>query len=363
MYIDFKNISKRRDAQVAELTKLVTKKYPDSRSFIGMKYMYEQMVSALFTAMSAGMRSMRAIHEFMHTNKCLPIFGESDRPSYNCVRDFLIRWDGTKLLNSIETYLTRDMPFGVAIDGKTSRRAKRRGDRTGTQFLNITTHDGVIIGQIQIPEKTNEIPEARKAIKERENCLKNKILTFDALHTQQWLASTISSIEAYYLFIVKDNQPTLLRECKYFIDALSIGTHTTIDKGHGRLETRTITLATAPATISRLWRNCSYIFRIETLREDCISGEIETDVHFGITNLSKEYATPENILALKRGHWSVENKIHYVLDELYTEDRCRCRTETLAGVMSALRKIGIAILRGVGKGKPLTSVARALALN
>jgi predicted transposase YbfD/YdcC len=84
--------------------------------------------------------------------------------------------------------------------------------------------------------------------------------------------------------------------------------------------------------------------------------------NFGITNLPKDKATPENVLELKRGHWSVENKVHYVLDELFAEDRCRCRTGTLAEVMSALRKIGISLLRRVSCGASLTSTTRALAL-
>lgn len=360
--MDLKGILRRRDEQVAALTKLVVRNYPDPRSVIGQKYFYKTFVQAIFTAVAAGMRSIRSIHEFLHSQQCQRFFGNGDRPSYNCLRNLISRWDGSILLNQIEDYLIRDIPIGIAIDGKTLRRARNNGDRAGAHFLNIATHDGIILDQIQIPEKTNEIPAATVAIRRKKKILKGRVITFDALHTQTWLARVIHGIGAAYLFTVKDNQSKLLQECKYFLDCLKIGTHTTVEKGHGRIETREITLATAPSTIKTYWEGCSYIFKIVSTRENTVTGKTETETHWGITNLSDERATPENVLALKRNHWSIENKLHYVLDDLFAEDRCRCRTGSLAGVMTALRKTGIALLRRIAGNQSLTSVARRLAI-
>jgi hypothetical protein len=117
-----------------------------------------------------------------------------------------------------------------------------------------------------------------------------------------------------------------------------------VEKGHGRLEIR------------RIWTSCDLdgyldfphqrqVFRIERLSEELKSGKVRHEVVFGITSLAPELASPQRLLELNRGHWAIENGLHYVRDVTFAEDLSQIRTKTAPQVMASLRNLAISLLR------------------
>ena len=120
--------------------------------------------------------------------------------------------------------------------------------------------------------------------------------------------------------------------------------HETIDKGHGRLEIRRIWASTE--LNNYLEFPChQQVMRIERITEMLKSGKQRHEVVYSITSLSPEKASPQRLLELNRGHWSIENSLHHVRDTTFDEDRSQIRTKTAPQVMSTLKNLAISILR------------------
>jgi predicted transposase YbfD/YdcC len=126
------------------------------------------------------------------------------------------------------------------------------------------------------------------------------------------------------------------------------------DKGHGRLETRTIALATSRAKTS--FPYIEQAFRIERIRIDLKTGRETSETAFGITSLSSKQASAARLLDLNRGHWSIENESHYVRDVTFDEDRSRIRKKAGPQVMATLRNIVLSLLRLLG----IDNIAKAI---
>lgn len=135
--------------------------------------------------------------------------------------------------------------------------------------------------------------------------------------------------------------------------------HQTIDKGHGRLETRAIRTSTALNDYLD-FPYCRQVFRLERERVHLKTGEIERETVYGITSLSPEKAPPERILRLNRGHWSIENRSHHVRDTTFDEDRQQVRTKTGPQMLACLKNFAISLQRLCG-GKNIAGMTRALA--
>lgn len=135
--------------------------------------------------------------------------------------------------------------------------------------------------------------------------------------------------------------------------------HTTIDKGHGRIETRTLQ-TTTDLNDYLDFPYCGQVFRLLRERIDCKNGQRTTETVYGITSLTPKEATPAQLLGLNRGHWSIENKSHYVRDMAYDEDRQQIRRKNGPRVMATLRNFAMSLLRQAGY-KNMTSALRCMA--
>ena len=117
-----------------------------------------------------------------------------------------------------------------------------------------------------------------------------------------------------------------------------------MDKGHGRIETRRIWTSTELKGYLEFPYH-EQVVRIERATTDLTGKILRHEVVSGITSLTPEKANPEQLLQINRGHWGIENKVHYVRDVTYDEDRCRIRTKSGPQVMASLRNLAIGILR------------------
>lgn len=117
-----------------------------------------------------------------------------------------------------------------------------------------------------------------------------------------------------------------------------------MDKGHGRLETRRIWTSTDLNGYLD-FPHCGQVACIERSRESLRTGKSNKEVVYLITSLPPERADPEKLLSISRGHWSIENKSHYVRDVTFDEDRSQVRTQSGPRVMATMRNLAITLLR------------------
>ena len=133
----------------------------------------------------------------------------------------------------------------------------------------------------------------------------------------------------------------------------------TVDKQHGRLEIRRIQCSTLLNEYVK-FPHCGQVFRLERQRTLLKSGKTQQEVVFGITSLTPAQANPQRLLELNRGHWSIENRSHYVRDVAFDEDRSQTRVQQGPRVMATLRNFVISLLRLAG-AKNIASALRACA--
>jgi predicted transposase YbfD/YdcC len=187
--------------------------------------------------------------------------------------------------------------------------------------------------------------------------LKDKDISADALLTQRKLAEyLVEKRHAHYHFTVKGNQSTLLGDLTLFFEdrqAADFVMHDPPD--HGRIETRRIWTTTALNSYLD-FPHLAQAFAIERETIEKKSGKRSLEIAYGITSRPPAQADPRRLLEINRGHWSIENSCHYILDWNYDEDRCRIRTGHGPENISRLRRFAI----GVIKSKGVSSVAQKM---
>ena len=218
---------------------------------------------------------------------------------------------------------------------------------------------GIVLAQVEVDRKSNEIPAVRELSTRLD--LAGRIVTLDAMHAQHETARCLLGRRAdYVLSAVKDNQETLLEDLKA-IDFSDAPSHETVDKGHGRIERRrcaVVNLSAAPWDGYAALHGRRQAMRIERERENLNTGKRSTEVTWSLTSLGAERAGPEELLALVRNHWHIENRLHYVRDFTYDEDRCRAYVRHLPRNLACLTNVAIAIVRCNGRFRYLPEANR-----
>ena len=187
--------------------------------------------------------------------------------------------------------------------------------------------------------------------------IEGKVITADALLTQRAFANyLVRERKAHYHFTVKGNQPTLLADIEFFFHNRQEPDYTDdASADHGRIETRKIWTTTQ----LNQYLNFPHVAQAFVIERHCIdkkTGKSSCETAYGITRQSPQEADPQSILATNRGHWSIENSCHYVLDWNYDEDRSRIRTGYGPENITRLRRFAI----GVIKSKNVRSVAQKM---
>ena len=210
-------------------------------------------------------------------------------------------------------------------------------------------------------KRTNEIGMAIPLL---ETCeIAGKDITGDALLTQRAIANYVVEQKAHYHFTVKGNQPALERDI-----ALLFATRTAPDfsevapPDHGRIETRSIWCSTALNDYLD-FPHVGQVFLIERESVNKKTGEITDETVLGITSRTPQEASPERVLAVNRGHWSIES-VHYIIDWNYDEDRSRIRTGFGPENITRLRRFAVGILKSFQKpGQSIAGMMRNLSFN
>jgi predicted transposase YbfD/YdcC len=187
---------------------------------------------------------------------------------------------------------------------------------------------------------------------------KGKVLTGDAFYCQRCLCAAILLAGGDYLFIVKANQPQLFEDLRVLFAPPSPAKRAgegilrlpeqqaqTTDKGHGRVEIRSIRVSSELKGYCD-WPGLDQVFEIR--RQWSAKGQWREEVRYGVTSLPAAVGIPQRLLKFKRGHWTIENRLHYVKDVTMGEDRSTVHADNGPKIMAALRNTAISLLRRAG---------------
>jgi predicted transposase YbfD/YdcC len=246
----------------------------------------------------------------------------------------------------------------VAIDGKALRRALNKGQSAKYIVNAWARQNGLVLGQVKVADKSNEItavPELLRALE-----LAGCIVTVDAMGCQKKIAQEIVESDADYVLALKGNQETVHEEVKAYLDdliarqahlprqgmakgvRLELAYLETIEKDHGRIEIRRYWQSDNLAWFAdrAQWEKLTSIGVVESIRE--VNGVSSTERRYYLSSLSRDVA---RFAEAVRGHWGVENPLHWVLDVCFGEDQSRARTGNAAENLAALRRLTLNLLR------------------
>ncbi len=248
---------------------------------------------------------------------------------------------------------------GQALDGKALRGANAHG--AAVHLVSLVRHaDAAVLGQVRVAAKSNEITAAPRLLAGRD--LAGTVTTMDALLTQRALAAQIRRQGGHYLMIVKENQPALYAAiaCLFAGPLVPLAadyaeTATRTEKGHGRLEARTLEHSAALNAYLD-WPEVGQVLRRTYHAVNLTTGVVSEEVTYGLTSLAPREASAAQVEALWRGHWSVEHRVHYPRDVTLGEDAGQLRAGNAPQALAALCNGVLTLLRGRG----WTNIADAL---
>ena len=241
----------------------------------------------------------------------------------------------------------------IALDGKKLRRS--HDEVNGKRALHMVSawanENRLVLAQVAVDEKSNEITAMPLLL--RQLSLAGCIVTIDAMGTQTKIAEQIIDEEGDYVLALKGNQGTLSKEVQYtFAEAettqfadMDHQFHQTVEKGHGRIETRKHWIIDDPAIIAYLnekeaWKGLQAIGLVESTRK--IGEKTTKEARYYLLSFAGDVLRFANAV---RSHWGIENCVHWVLDIAFREDESRVRTGHADHNLAILRHIALNLLR------------------
>ena len=231
----------------------------------------------------------------------------------------------------------------IAIDGKTARGSRGPDGRAKHLLAAFDVSNGVVLGQVQVDGKSNEINAFIPLCKGIE--LSGAVVTADAMHTQRGHVEHLGSRGAHWLLVVKGNQPTLHAQLRALpwrevpIANLSTG------KDHGRTEKRTLKVVAIATGIA--FPNAALAIKLVRTRQPR-GARRQTETIYAITDLSWHQINPIQIADALRRHWHIENRLHWIRDVTFAEDLSQIRTGNAPAAMATLRNLAISVHRLAG---------------
>ncbi|MDG4800139.1 ISAs1 family transposase [Micromonospora sp. WMMD980] len=337
---------------------------PDPRARRGVRHRLTVVVTAAVCAVVAGYRSYAAIAEWVAdvpATTALALGMPADRrPSEAMIRRLLQAMDPQLLTAAISVWLagratatTSTAGRAIAVDGKTLRGSRTTDTPARHVMTACDQATGVVLASIDVDGKTNEITRFAPLLDQISD-LRDTVITADALHCQREHVDYLAERGAHWILTVKGNQPHLHAQLTALPwRAVPDATRDT-DRGHGRREIRSCKILTISTGID--FPHAAQAIQIRRRRRRLDQPKrFTTETVYAITDLRVHQAKPAQLAAWTREHWSIENKVHWVRDVTYDEDRSQIRTGTGPEVMAALRNAAIGALRTAG----VTNIAAA----
>lgn len=345
---------------------------PDPRRAASVRYPLPAILTLAVSAILANHQSVLAMAEWGARQAPDQIrdlgFADGQVPCQSTMQRLFCKLDSAVLAHGLATWFQgvsapvddRAMQ-GVAINGKAQRGRLQFAADGPVHVLSAFCHEtGIVLGQVPITVTTDkaeaELTVAPTLLEQVD--WHGRVLTGDALFCQRNLCQQVLAAGGDYLLLVKDNQPALSEAIRQDFDPPPTlagfprddwRTARTIDTQHGRRPEVRELIASTDLTAWSDWPGLAQVFRVErTWREH---DQPKRAIHYGITSLSPDRGTPERLLALKRGHWLIENRLHWRKDVTFGEDASLIHAGQGPMVMAALRDAAVSLLHHHGVRK------------
>lgn len=344
----------------------------DHRKRRGVRHGLASILALATAATLAGARSMAAIGEYANDcpqevlsrlgAKYHPVKGRYIAPHAETFRRALSAVDagaldatvGAWLFSQVKAGLVDESQVTIALDGKAMRGSLRADGRAVHLFSAMVHGAGIVIGQEEVDEKSNEITALQPLLEPLD--IEGALVTADALHCQRDHAEFIvENKKADYLLQLKANQPALFAAAKAIdADAFSDEDYQT-NRGHGRIEHRYVRVADIPEGFD--FPHAAQIVVVYRERADLHDVLLSDETSYYVTSVTNQRGDQQHLAPHVRGHWSIENNLHWVRDWNFDEDRHRHHAErSPARPLATLRNLAISLLRLAGA----TNIAASL---
>ncbi len=336
----------------------------DPRKARGKRYRLETILTLVVLAKLCGEDRPSGIAEWAQQRAdwlCavlhLPYPHLPHRSSYQRILEQVVSWEELERL--VSRFWSERRYFGkqvvVAIDGKVLRGTFEAQPKGVSLLAAYLPREGLVLMEVALEDKGSEIEAAPRLLQ----CLdlRDKVILGDALHTQRAISCSIVERGGEYVWLVKGNQPQLEEDLRLWFGpdpapipglaypAKDLETVRQVSKGHGRLETRILTVSSQLKDFLD-WPYAEQVFRLERRFVSLRTGELHEQVVYGITSLARQEIAPLSLLRMTRTYWGIENGLHYRRDVSLQEDRTRLTKPNAARVLACLNNLVVGLLTG-----------------
>jgi predicted transposase YbfD/YdcC len=358
-------------AQIIDVEHLLSylKRVKDGRKRRGVRYPLEIILALFILAKLCGENKVYGIADWVQLRSeyliaTLNLKLKRPRlPHHSTYRRILTdEIDGDELEGLVSEYWVqlpkRGQAVVIAIDGKTVRGTITAADPFGLHLLAAyLPGEGLVLLQMVVEkDKENEIVVAPKLLK----CLdlRNKVVIGDAMHTQRAVSIQIVEAGGDFVWIVKDNQANTRQAIALLFapeqpvpglgcPPLDVRSAETVEKQAGRIEERRITVSSLLNDYLD-WPYLGQVFKLERRFTTLATGEVETEVQYGLTSLTVQQASPKQLLAIVRSEWGIKNGLHYRRAVTFQEDHTRMTDKRMGRAMAIINNLVIGLLNTQG---------------
>jgi predicted transposase YbfD/YdcC len=338
----------------------------DVRKARGQRYSLEFLLVLIIMAKLAGENKPKGIAEWLQLRReqLVKAFQRkrADVPSYNTIRRTLENIeDGIEMQSYLNRFLHE--AYGgmvtvlVSIDGKAMRGTIPTGQTQGVHLLAAyLPTEGIVLMQIAVETKENEISAAPKLLAMLD--LKGRVVCGDAMFTQRTISVQILSQGGDYIWLLKDNQPTLKADVEQFFvpprntpgwkaPTMPQDQACSTQAGHGRIEKRVLTLIPDEAGYLD-WPGVAQVFKLERTVTQETTQKTTQETVYGLTSLTPTRTSARQLLQMTQQHWGIENGLHYRRDVTLEEDATRITNDRRAETMAILNNFIIGLTSKLG---------------
>ena len=337
------------------------KDLPDVRQSGKIKYPLDEILLLCLLAVVAGSETITDIARYgrlklAFLRRFRPF--EDGTPAHDHLGDILATLDPEPFERCFVAWVAAQTGVPaevVAVDGKTVRRSgsktsKKKKDPKGPIHIvsAFAARQRLVLGQVKVGEKSNEIIAIPKLLSML--AIEGAIVTIDAMGCQRDIAKTILDKKADYILALKGNQGTLQDDVKLFVDEqkavdfkdVKISRDKTVDGDHGRIETREITVLHDVKWLQERhdWPELKSVVVVESTRE--VAGKIDREMRLYITSL---VLLANQIGPMVRGHWMIENGLHWIMDMIFRDDECRVRKDNAPTNFATIKHMAFNLMR------------------
>lgn len=348
----------------------------DKRKSRGMRYSLTMILVVVMMAKLCGENHIMGIAEWAkHRAELLVDLLQLKRekmPHHSTYRRILADVVNAEELEKMSSeFLAGKKYFGrqvlLTMDGKVLR-GTLDDQQNGTYLLAAyLPSEGIVLMEVAVEGRGSEIPAAPKLLSHID--LRDKVVMGDALHTQRQISIQIVEAGGEYIWFAKGNQPQMEENIRLWFEPdlepipgmnyppKDFKTVKETNKGHGRLETRTLTVSSQLNDFLD-WPYLEQVFKLERRRVSLKTGEIHEQAVYGFTSLRQDEITPARLLKNTRSYWGIENGLHYRRDVTLREDYTRMTKGRTGQVMACLNNLILGLLLSKNKHRTIPAARR-----